>query len=77
GMSQGGGAGSSSASGMGMMGGMGAMGGGAGGGQGGDQERTSSAYRVEGNIFETFSNTVRISGTIGDNTADVPVRFTR
>ncbi len=77
GMSQGGGAGGSLAGGMGMMGGMGAMGGGAGGGQGGDQERTSSAYRVEGNIFEMFSNTVRISGTIGDSTEDVPVRFSR
>ncbi len=57
-----------------MMGGMGAMGG--SGGQGGDQERTSSAYRVDGNIFDIASNTIRISGTIGA-ADEVPIKFTR
>lgn len=73
GMSQGGGM-AAGAGGMGMMGGMGAMGG--SGGQGGDQERTSSAYRVDGNIFDIASNTIRISGTIGA-ADEVPIKFTR
>ncbi|WP_245266999.1 WXG100 family type VII secretion target [Saccharomonospora piscinae] len=74
GMSQGGGAAPASGGGMGMMGG---MGGGAGGGQSGDQERASSAYRIEGNIFDSMTSAVRISGSIGDDAADVPVRFSR
>ncbi len=60
---------------MGMMGGMGAMGGG-GGGQGDDQERTSSAYRIDGNIFDLPFEAVRISGSL-EGAPDVPVRFSR
>ncbi len=59
--------------GMGMMGGMGA---GGAGGQDGDQERSSSAYRIEGDIFEALNTGVRISGTIGD-TNDVTIKFGR
>ncbi|MGW9308573.1 hypothetical protein ACWGPQ_11230 [Saccharomonospora azurea] len=66
----------SSGGGMGMMGGMGAMGGGAGGGQGGDQERSSNAYRIDGNIFDVPSGAVRVSGVLGE-TNEVPVRFSR
>ncbi|WP_277681946.1 WXG100 family type VII secretion target [Saccharomonospora azurea] len=74
-MPQGGAASGSSAGGMGMMGGMGAMGGG-GGGQGDDQERTSSAYRIDGNIFDLPFEAVRISGSL-EGAPDVPVRFSR
>ncbi len=74
-MPPGNGAGASAGGGMGMMGGMGAMGGG-GGGQGGDQERTSSAYRIEGNIFEMSGGALRVSGVLGEDN-EVPVRFTR
>lgn len=66
-------AGGGSMGGMGMMGGMGA---GGAGGQDGDQERSSSAYRIEGDIFEALNTGVRISGTIGD-TGDVTMRFGR
>jgi uncharacterized protein YukE len=65
----------SSPGGMGMMGGMGAMGGG-GGGQGDDQERTSSAYRIDGDIFDLPFEAVRISGSL-EGAPDVPVRFSR
>ncbi|EIE97459.1 hypothetical protein [Saccharomonospora glauca] len=67
---------SASGGGMGMMGGMGAMGGGAGGGQGDDQERTSRAYRIDGNIFELPFESSRISGSL-EGAPDVPVRFSR
>jgi hypothetical protein len=46
----------------GMMGGMG----GAGGGGGGDQQRSSSAYRVDGGIFESSGAKGRISGSLDD-----------
>ncbi|WP_134712513.1 WXG100 family type VII secretion target [Saccharomonospora xinjiangensis] len=75
GMSHGNGAAASMGGGMGMMGGMGAMGG-AGGGQNDDQERTTGAYRIEGNIFEMSGASLRISGVLGDDD-EVPVRFTR
>ncbi len=66
-------AGGGSMGGMGMMGGMGA---GGAGGQDGDQERSSSAYRIEGDIFEALNTGIRISGTIGD-TGDVTIKFGR
>lgn len=71
--------GTAAGSGMGMMGGMGAMGG-AGGGQGGDQERGSSAYRIDGEIFDNSTGGSRISGSLdGDIDIDVDrsVRFDR
>ncbi|WP_197320679.1 hypothetical protein [Saccharomonospora sp. NB11] len=67
---------SSGGGGMGMMGGMGAMGGGAGGGQGGGDQERSSAYRIDGNIFDVASGAVRVSGVLGDDN-EVPVRFSR
>ncbi|EHR59469.1 hypothetical protein SaccyDRAFT_0541 [Saccharomonospora cyanea NA-134] len=75
-VAQGSGGAVSSGGGMGMMGGMGAMGGGAGGGQGGDQERSSNAYRIDGNIFEVSSGAIRVSGVLGESN-EVPVRFSR
>jgi hypothetical protein len=53
-----------------MGGGMGGMGGGAQGGGGGgeDQQRNSSAYRVDGGLFDTATTTGnRISGSLDDD----------
>ncbi|HJQ47906.1 MAG TPA: hypothetical protein VJ870_16555 [Amycolatopsis sp.] len=62
-------------SGMGSLGSMGGMMGGMGGG--GDQERSSSAYRIDGGIFNTSGSGGRISGSLDDGDSDRSVRLER
>jgi hypothetical protein len=66
-----------SSSGMSGMGGMGMMGGGMGGSPGGgDQQRGSSQYRIEGNVFETSGAKGRISGSLDDE-SERSIRYDR